>query len=132
MRLLFLLIYGFVIPLVAATALTFRRAIRALFANSWPTTEAVIQYVSTNDPERGICAVRVEYEYQVDDVFYYGQISYECLLPVFAERFASHFTPRATYLVHYKPDDPSTSFMPSNPLLVRFPSAAAAVNGATQ
>jgi hypothetical protein len=132
MRLLVFLIYTFVVPLIAGTALTFRRAIRALFANSWPTTEAVIQYVSTNDPEKGICAVRVEYEYQVDDVFYYGQLTYECLLPVFAKRFASHFTPRATYLVHYNAENPSKSFMPSNPLLVRFASPTAASTGAAQ
>lgn len=100
------------------------RGVRASSANGWPVTEAVVQAVMCPEDD-GVYSVRVDYEYCVNQQYYAGSFSRECILPPLANRFALRFAPRAHYLVHYDPNDPSKSFMPAKPMLVRLPSAAA-------
>jgi hypothetical protein len=100
------------------------RGLRASSANGWPVTEAVIQAVMCPEDD-GVYSVRVDYEYCVDQEYYAGSLSRECILPPLATRFAERFQLRAHYMVDYDPNDPSKSFLPAKPMLVRMASAAA-------
>jgi hypothetical protein len=109
---------------MVSTLRLLRRGVRASSANGWPATEAVIQTVMCPEDD-GVYSVRVDYEYCVNQQYYAGSLSRECIFPPFAERFAERFQVRAHYLVHYDPNDPAKSFLPAKPMLVRLPSAAA-------
>lgn len=94
------------------------RLIRSAGSQSWPVTAAVIQTVMCPEDD-GIYSVRIDYEYCVNQQYYAGSLSHECVFPSFANRFADRFHVRAHYLVHYHPNNPSKSFLPAKPTLVQ-------------
>jgi uncharacterized protein DUF3592 len=99
------------------------RGVRGSAANGWPATDAVIQAVRVPEDD-GIYSVSVDYEYCVNQQYYAGSLSRECILPALANRFAERFHVRARYRVHFDPNDPSKSFLPANPILVQTAAAA--------
>ena len=113
----------FLAKLIASGGRALLRIVRGISAAHWPVTEAVVQAVLCPE-EDGIFSVRIDYEYSVNQQYYFGSFSRECLGKTLGKRFATGFQQRAHYLVHYDPNHPERSYLPSKPMLVRMAAAA--------
>lgn len=117
----FRLVYEFAVvvsKLTASTARALVRVFRGAQSQSWPQTEALVQAILCPADE-GIAGVRVDYEYSVNQQYYGGCLSRECLTKFAAHWFAARFTVRACYMVRYDPNHPERSYLPAKPTMIR-------------